>query len=418
MKKEKIIKDKLTKRMAELSTLYKVSNVLRSSFDFDKLLNEIIMLAVREMGAKVGSIMLLEEDKLVVRACCGENGFNRKGAERKIGNGISGWVAKKGTGLLIEDISRDPDFKHHFNPRYKSPDLVSAPIMIKDKSFGVININYKKSGGPFKETDLQLLVVIAASIAIVIDNFKLIEDIRLKERLSTIGELTAKLAHEIRNPLNGIKMNIQLLQKKTKDQGLEEHYDIILEEIKRLDNLLRSILDHSKVVKLNKELLNIHKILDKVLSIISLNETKVKVRKRYKKVLPLFSGDPEKLEQAFLNICLNAVHAMEGEGTLSVSTRIYESPEAASTEKKDFIQINFSDTGHGIPKEDREKIFSPFYTTRPDGTGVGLSITERIVKLHKGQISFTSITNKGTTFRVLLPLGAKSYETTGRHKKS
>ncbi len=417
MKKQKTIKNKLFKRMTELSTFYKVSGVLRSSFDFDKLLNEIIILAVREMDAEVGSIMLLEDDELVVRACCGEDGFNRKGAKRRIGNGISGWVAKKGTSLLIEDISTDPNFKHHFNPRYKSTDLLSAPIMIKDKLFGVININYKKSGGPFKKTDLQLLVVIATSIAIVIDNFKLIEDIRLKERLSTIGELTAKLAHEIRNPLNGIKMNVQILQKKTRGQGLEEHYDIILGEIKRLDNLLKSILDHSKAQKSNKELLDIHKILDKVLSIISLNEPKVKIRKRYKKVLPLFSGDADKLEQAFLNICLNAVHAMEGEGTLSLSTRIYKSPETATIEKKNFIRIDFSDTGHGIQKEDREKIFSPFYTTRPAGTGVGLSITERIVKLHNGKISFTSIIGKGTTFKVLLPIGEKSYETTGKHKK-
>ena len=409
MKSNKIISESNQKNNEPFSTFYKVSEVLRSGFDLDRLLNEIIMLTVNEMGAKVGSIMLQENDYLVVRASCGDDGYSRVGQVKKIGNGISGWVAKKGKGLLIKNISKDPDFKQHFNPRYKSPDLISAPIMVKDKIYGVINVNYKRSKKPFDESDLKMLLFLANSIGLVIDNFHLMEDVRTKERTATIEELSARLAHEIRNPLNGIKMNVQILWKNNrlaiqKPGDMEEHYRIILDEIGRLDDLLKMILDHSRVEKFKKEPVDVNMVLEKSLSTIFLSESEIKIKKRFGKALKI-TGDKDKLQQAFLNVLLNAVQSMEGKGTISINVKKWKPIGAGNTaDKKDFIQIDISDTGKGILKKDQKKIFSPFFTTRADGTGFGLSITEKIIKQHHGRISFSSQAGKGTVFHILLPI--------------
>ncbi len=403
MTKGNIIKESIPKNLNHFSTFYKISEALRSSFDFDKLLNEIIMLAANEIEAETGSIMLLEDDKLVVRASYGNTGRNLIGESRKIGKGISGWVAKKGKGLLVKNILKEPDFKHHFNPRYKSPDFISAPIMVKDSLFGVVNINYKKSKKPFNKSDLKMLLILAHSIGMVIDNFKLIEDVRIKERTATIGELTAKFAHEIRNPLNGIKMNVQILHKKNKSPDLDEHYNIILGEIKRLDNLLKMILDQTRVGKFTMAPLYINNILKESLSIVTMSEPGIRIKAEYGDIQKII-GDRYKLEQAFLNVILNGVQAMEGKGTIGINT----------SRIKDWIKIDISDTGKGIQKKDKDKIFSPFYTTRADGTGFGLSITEKIIKQHNGRISFTSQKGKGTVFHILLPDGKKQKKAGGK----
>ena len=233
------------------------------------------------------------------------------------------------------------------------------------------------------------------------------EDLKRADRLAMLGTLAAGLAHEIRNPLGGIKGAAQLLRRSVHgDSALREFTDIMIREVDRVDKLIGQLLDLSRPHQLTLVPVNIHEILDEVLLLESptAGERKVTIQKRFDPSLPPVRGDRAQLTQVFLNLVKNAFQAMDNPGSLIITTRLetdYHVREHG-TGRNRFIWVEISDEGAGIKQEDLTRIFAPFFTTKNSGTGLGLAISYGIIKEHGGIIRVESSEGKGTTFKVSL----------------
>ena len=233
------------------------------------------------------------------------------------------------------------------------------------------------------------------------------EDLKRADRLAMVGTLAAGLAHEIRNPLGGIKGAAQLLKRSLdRDSSLQDFANIMIREVDRVDKLIEQLLDLSRPAKLELAPLNIHEVLDDVLLLETQAEEKslLAIKKRFDPSLPPIRGDRAQLTQVFLNLVKNAFQAMNGDGPLTVTTRLETDfhIRGEGSHRSRLIWVDIEDEGVGIKEEDLPHIFSPFFTTKHSGTGLGLSVCYRIINEHGGLIRVESIEGKGTTFRVSL----------------
>jgi len=233
------------------------------------------------------------------------------------------------------------------------------------------------------------------------------EDLKRTDRLALMGTLAAGLAHEIRNPLGGIKGAAQLLRRSGDgDPSVKEFTDIMIREVDRVNHLIEQLLDLSRPAELDLAPVNIHKILDDVLLLEgqTIDDKQIDIKKRFDPSLPPIRGDRAQLTQVFLNLVKNAFQAMGQRGTLTVASRLetdfHFRGEGTSTGR--FIWIDIADEGAGIRDEDLPQIFSPFFTTKTGGTGLGLAICYRIINEHGGTIRVESAEGKGSTFKVSL----------------
>lgn len=214
----------------------------------------------------------------------------------------------------------------------------------------------------------------------------------LRDRLSSLGEMAAGIAHELRNPMGVIAGYTKLLQKRA-DPSLLGIVDAISKEITVMDRIISDFLSYARPTELNLCEIDLRKLFEDCLD--NLLREREDINLSYElEGLPLISADEILLRQAFNNLIQNAVEAMPRGGEL----RIHYKRSA------DFLEIFISDTGHGIPPDIREKVFLPFYSTKEDGTGLGLAIAHKIIVSHRGDIEIGE-SGKGTTFVVKLPLG-------------
>lgn len=233
------------------------------------------------------------------------------------------------------------------------------------------------------------------------------EDLKRTDRLALMGTLAAGLAHEIKNPLGGIKGAAQLLRRAGhRDPSVAEFTDIMIREVDRVNQLIEQLLDLSRPADLELAPVNIHEVLDQVLLLEgqTVAATEIQLRKRFDPSLPPVRADRAQLMQVFLNLIKNAFQAMGRSGTLTVTTRLetdfHFRDRAQATNR--FIWVDIADQGAGIRDEDLPQIFSPFFTTKTNGTGLGLAICYRIIKEHGGTIRVESVEGKGSTFKVSL----------------
>jgi len=233
------------------------------------------------------------------------------------------------------------------------------------------------------------------------------EDLNRADRLAMIGAVAAGLAHEIRNPLGGIKGAAQMLCRAfDKGSPLIQYTDIMIREVDRVNQLIEQLLDLSRPAELRLAPVNIHEILDEVLLLEEQTPERQNktVRKRFDPSLPPILGDKARLTQVFLNLIKNGFQAMAETGTLTVTTRVETDfyIRGQGTGHSKFIWVDIEDQGNGIKEEDLPHIFSPYFTTKNNGTGLGLAVCYRIIKEHGGLIRVESSAGSGTTFRVSL----------------
>lgn len=232
------------------------------------------------------------------------------------------------------------------------------------------------------------------------------ELIQRADRMASIGELASGIAHEIRNPLAGIQGAIQILAEGfPEDDPRRGVTDEIQKQIYKLERLVKDLLNYAKPVPTNYLPTDMNQLVDKVLSFFMTQRGKpenVKVEKQFFSPLPKIMVDPNSMEQAFLNIILNAQKAMPRGGTFTISTHALPGRQDDAKEVQE-VQIIFEDTGIGIAGENLHKVFNPFFSTRSDGTGLGLSITKNIIEQHGGKIEVESQVNAGTKFTITLP---------------
>ncbi len=228
------------------------------------------------------------------------------------------------------------------------------------------------------------------------------------DRLVSLGELSAYVAHEIRNPLTGIRTTVQFVSSKLKPtDSRREDLDDVIKELDRIEQIITGLLLFARPQSGRPALSDVHGVVEKTLAGIELQlaDQGVELERDFADDLPEVWLDSDLVQQVFLNLCLNAIQAMPQGGKLTIATgvRRYRT-------RRSFVDVSFSDTGKGIPKEAMEKIFDPFFTTRSMGTGLGLSISLQIARDHGGVITAKNNSSGGATFRVSFPLTVDSGE--------
>ena len=220
------------------------------------------------------------------------------------------------------------------------------------------------------------------------------------DRLASVGEMAAGIAHEIKNPLTGIAAAITVLKDDFSPQdGRVQIINEVLEQISRLDKTVNDLLFFGKPTVAEPTCTDINTALKKILVFASQHRGGKNIEKRLelKDDLPPVYVDPKQIQQVFLNLFLNAVQAMQNGGTLTVQS------DLARRDGIEMVQVRVTDTGQGIPPQILEKIFTPFFTTKAQGTGLGLAISHRLIEQQGGQLTVVSQDGKGTTFTVELP---------------
>ena len=220
------------------------------------------------------------------------------------------------------------------------------------------------------------------------------EKLVMSEKMAALGEVAAKVAHEIRNPLVSVGGFAKRLEKKLHG-NLKEYAGIIVREVARLESILKEILGFVKEVRLSKENINLNALIDDVLRLMAsdIEERGIVLVRDYGAIPEVFV-DPNRLKEAIVNIISNAVQSLTGAGSIYVRTH----------RKKNDVVLEIKDTGKGIPDKDLSFIFNPFFTTKLTGTGLGLAITHRIVQEHNGRIEVESEVDKGSVFKVFIPI--------------
>ena len=230
-----------------------------------------------------------------------------------------------------------------------------------------------------------------------------------RDRLISLGELSASVAHEIRNPLTGIRTTVQFVQSKLEPKDpRREDLDDVISELDRIDQIITDLLLFARPQPVRSAPMEMNPLLGKVLDSLAsrCEESQITVKRILGEDLPPVHGDPDLMGQVFFNLVTNAIEAMQpGGGELKVTTTIRRSPSG-----KQRVNVFVSDTGCGIPEKHMEEIFAPFFTTRSMGTGLGLSISLQIVRAHSGNITPRNRRGGGATFRVSLPALAASPE--------
>lgn len=284
--------------------------------------------------------------------------------------------------ILIKGFTKPIDTLMDATKRLKNGDLDYKIKGLKDE-FGEVAASFNEMSRSLKEQMLKM---------------------QRTEQMVVLGELAAGLAHEIKNPLAGIKVSVEVL---AEEQNMSEEDKKIaskaINEIRRIELLIKSLLNFAKPPKPQLKVTDINDILDKTItfslkhpSLLSKTSTAIKVLKNFDERLPEMMADPVQLQQVFLNLFLNAIDAMPDRGTLAVKTSYHA--------EKSSIQIAISDTGKGIDKGVIGKIFQPFFTTKSKGTGLGLAITKRLIEQHEGDIHVENNSDGGTVFNIFLPV--------------
>ena len=223
-------------------------------------------------------------------------------------------------------------------------------------------------------------------------------EVKRKEKWAFIGELSASIAHELRNPLASLKGAVEMLrEKKVSEEHADQLMNIALSEMDRLNNIITDFLLFARPQEINRKPFDLHQSLRNVITLLQSSESfsrDIEITTGFDGDL-VVNGDAKKLQQVFWNLCLNAVDAVDGRGSINIST----------SRKNGTVEIIFRDTGSGISREDIDGLFYPFFTTKEHGTGLGLAIAQKIAEEHGGKISAESPgAGRGSTFRIILPI--------------
>ena len=414
---------------------------------------------VQGIDADSGSLSVRSEveDELVLTAGIGIPD-KAIGNRIKKGQGVIGWVLDNRVAVLLtDDASKDPRFQNYV-PRRESTVPSSAicwPLTQENQVIGVLCVNRKAGAPAFSEADVEHGNVLVNVVSIVIENTRLhleqiarirdLSELNLKlketqgqllqsEKLASIGQLAAGVAHEINNPISFVYSNLGTLQRYLTDllgliaayesaesniadavvieqlQAMKKKADLVFlreditalmsesrDGITRVKDIVQNLKDFSHVDARDEwHWATLQQGLDSTLNIVW-NELKYKceVVKEYA-VIPDIECLPSQLNQVFMNMLVNAGHAIEERGTITIRT---------GTEQ-DQVWVEIEDTGKGIEPQNLKRIFDPFFTTKPvgSGTGLGLSLTYSIVQKHNGRLEVDSVVGQGTRFRIWLPI--------------
>ncbi|KPJ78443.1 MAG: hypothetical protein AMJ54_03645 [Deltaproteobacteria bacterium SG8_13] len=385
-----------------------ISNVIHSSTRADEVL-ELIVWKVTETLAAKGAllrILNLETERFELNAAYGlSDAYLSKGPVTR--QSIITEVYKQKSYVIIEDVLKDPRIQYPREAYQEGIRMVlDLPLVFRDNIAGLLRVYFPESR-PFEEDELDFAVALAQQCACAIDKARLIEEQQARynqlalhtEKLSALGRMAAGIAHEINNPLAGVLLYSSNLSKKIPDDSpLKEGMEIIIRETQRCKIIIQELLEFARDREPKKAKADIHPIIDRAVSMLE-NEFRLRridLQKSYSKKIHTCMLDENQLQQVFVNLLLNAAHAIDQQGTIEIRTRVDPAGHRM------FIEVQ--DDGCGIPPENLNKIFEPFFSTKKNGSGLGLAVSYGIVQNHRGELTVESQPDKGTCFTITLPM--------------
>ena len=382
-----------------------VDDTLESDLRLLTIIASIIAQAVRVHGA-IAEIVALKErtdrilagmpDGVLVMGPAGQIVTLNRAAERIFGftradvsdrHFIDVFAAHAGVRNIIEQIYDDPNASSTYETKIFGAGTESVPVAI---TWSLITDD--PDTGP----------TIILNIQNMTDVKRIERQLRRSQRLAALGTMAAGVAHEIRNPLGGIRGASQLLAREMDNNPkLQEFTEVIVQEVDRLDRTVEQLLGFARPTKSDMVPFNIEEAIERALIMLKpeIEKKKIDVQKNCPPRLRKIKADRSQMTQLFLNMFLNALQAMPEQGTLSIALSEKSHPGADKTA----LVVKVTDTGHGMSRQALEHLFMPFYTNREDGTGLGLAIAHKIIEEHGGTIDVASEEEKGTTFTMSFP---------------
>ena len=397
----------LQKRIRDQSTLFEVSEAASADIELDELFQRVIRILADRLGIYRGTLRLEKDGELVK---CAEAMLGLTPAEIKRGTDsqideIQKKVLSSGEAIGVPHTRRP--LKQMEFPKagaVRSKDRIAfwcIPLIVDEKVVGTLSID--KGSDRFATGDeVRILTIIASILAQRVKIQQMIDAVVRSERLVTLGKLATTVAHEVRNPLGGIRGATQLLQMTNgddeTDREIDEYTNIIIKEVDRLNRVIEQLLAFGKPQSLTFEPHDITGLIDDSLSICEpeFSQNRIRVDFDPDENCPLVSINADGLTQVFLNLFRNAIESMENSGILSIQTS-YDTEQAV-------VHMRIQDTGRGISPQHASQLFDPFYTTKQKGTGLGLSISQQIVEEHNGTIEVDVTQPQGTAFVITLPV--------------
>jgi signal transduction histidine kinase len=396
-------------------SLASVSQTINSTLNLDDALKVITHEASALMRAKLCSLKLLDESRqfLDLRASYGASDAYLSQPRLSVEESLLGIVLRRKKPIQVENVQ--------LSTRYQSVEiarqeglvaLLSVPLIFAGEAIGALSV-YTGRPYSFSNEEIRILSALAELSAIAIEKARLYErvvdveeQLRQNEKLSALGLLAAEVAHEIRNPLTVMKMLYHSLDLKfSAGDPRDKDARIIGEKIDHLNKIVEQILDFARTTEPNLAPVNLNDLIDELGLLVrhKLKNQNIQLVRRLAPKLPMVMGEAAQLEQAFLNLILNATEAMPRGGTLTVASRTVSLPRSSKTPA--YVAVEFSDTGQGMNEEQRRKAFrSVLQTTKFKGTGLGLAIVARVIETHHGKIKIRSRVGKGTTVTIMLPV--------------
>ncbi|MBN2492767.1 MAG: GAF domain-containing protein [Planctomycetes bacterium] len=402
----------------------RVGRVLLETSDVDEICRRSVRIMVEDLGAANCSILLLSADRTTLRLAAAHGlGDDALGAAEKAarfnraltiraGEGVAGQVVTTGKPRYLANVADDPSFQR-LATAVPVKSLYCFPLRSKRSLIGVLNVSHPNLDGA--GTNLRrLLSLLSGAIGQVITIARLhrrllTEEHERQQKLASMGEMAASVAHEISNPVTNILLRAQKLKRAPRDA----------EEVSRLAAEMEK--ETHRIIKIVSKLLDVGPDEGEAPALESLNDVvedtlvltehhlraarAIAVRKDLAEDLPAVRLVRRELEQVFTNLIVNAARAMPAGGVLTIATRLATPAEAPAPGRH--VAAAFADTGHGIAPEHLERIFEPFFTTarKTGGAGLGLPISREIVERYGGAIRVESTPGRGTTFTVVLPAG-------------
>lgn len=397
-----------------LESLLKVGQLINSTLSVDDALTVITREARVLMKAKMCSLMMVDPsgEWLDLRAHDGAGEAYASKPRVSMSESVVGIVARRRKPLQIENVQISGRYQNVGVARREGlVSLLSVPLMFTGKAIGTLNIY---SGQPhlFSDEEVRTLATYAELSALALEKARLYdrivsveETLRQSERLSTLGLLAAEIAHEIRNPLTVMKMLHHSLNLHFgPDDPRQTDVRIMGEKMDHLNRIVDRVLDVARGAEPRFEEVNVNQVLDDLLLLtrVKLRSSGIELVRWLDTQLPLLIADATQLEQAFLNLTLNAVEAMPEGGRLSIRSRALPLNRRGPATH---VLVRFRDTGSGMTREQAQNAFSSLLqSSKPRGNGLGMAIVARVVETHRGQARVRSRPGHGTTISLVFPI--------------
>lgn len=393
-------RDELSQRVSDLDALYEVEQAVSSATAQTDLVERILEIAMERVGARAGSILLVEEerDSLFFRSAKGEKSEALISLRLKAGQGIAGHVAESGEIVRVKNADDSEFFDRTIARRLglTTGAVLCVPVVAGNKTFGALELLNKKGG--FGEKDEHLAVLLAGQVGRALQHRQSQEEIERKARLATIGQMLSGVLHDLRTPLTVVGGYAEMMAQEEDPKTRAEMSASILSQLQHISNMQQETLAFvrgEKSVFIRKVFLHVFmkELTDQL-------QQEFQASKVELKVLVGYSGaarfDESKIKRVIFNLARNAIDAMPDGGRFLFSVE----------REGDELVFRAKDNGPGIPAEIADRLFESFVSSgKKHGTGLGLAIVKKIAKEHGGSVNFKTQIGKGTSFEVRLPAG-------------